>query len=117
MRDACDSAAAFAAWLSPPPVHAKMVLMASALVNPIDAGAVVENAGAQYLPQCAPQPPGVLRRERVAARERVQPREMERLVGVDIPHSGEEALVEQQRFQHAFARGQRAREFGWRELF
>jgi hypothetical protein len=49
-RSANNDAAASLAWLSTPPVHAKVVLMASAFVYPVYAGAIVENTIMQYLP-------------------------------------------------------------------
>jgi hypothetical protein len=53
--------------------------------------------------------------QRIAAAQRVEPGNMECLIGVDVADPGDKGLIEQERFQHPVVSGQAFRQQLWRK--
>src|SRR3990172_2422396 len=89
--DPADRHAAHRARLPVTLVNPEVILEVAAAVDPVDTGAVVAQAG--------PQAPDLVVVQRVAPPQRMDPRPVQGFVGVDVPHAGDEGLIEEQRLQ------------------
>src|SRR3990170_8366629 len=96
-HDPADRRAAHRAWLPVTLVNPEVILEVAAAVDPVDTGAVVAQAGPQRGAQAAPQAPDLIVVQRVAPLQRMEPRPVQGFVGVDVPHAGDEGLIEEQR--------------------
>ena len=88
--------------LTIPLVDLKMVLKITPTVNPIDAGAVSFDPLEKHLPDGCQQNRGLLLIQRACPGLRVDSGREQAFIGVDITQTGNEGLIQQQRFDRAF---------------
>src|SRR3990172_7509268 len=100
-HDPADRRAAHRARLPVTLVDPKVILEVAAAVDPVDTGAVVAQAGPQRGAQAAPQTPDLIVVKRVAPPQRMDPRPVQSLIGVDVSHAGDESLIEEQRLERS----------------
>ena len=102
-HDAPDRPAAAIARLIGAPIDRQPLRILARLAVRADvvaeARAPVGDPFAQDLAHGAVETPDIAGVERVGRPQRMEPRAPERLIGVDVPDAGDEALVEQQRLQ------------------
>src|SRR5688572_24037467 len=88
-----ESGAAAAAGLTLPAVHQQLELEVALVAGPgaivAHGGAVGPDRGLKDAPDLRVEPPVILRRKLPGRLRRVDPRRVERLVGVDVSDSGE----------------------------
>jgi len=82
-------------------VNAEIILEIAAAVYPIDARPLALNAIQQHRPHAFPQPGSLGFIQAVCRLQWVQPCQVQRFIGVDVAHSSNEGLVQQQRFELA----------------
>ena len=98
-NDALDFRPTDGAGLSIPPVDPEMILKIPTAVNPVDTGTIMADAILQHIPDRHTQDFGLVRRDRIRVRQRVEPGHMQGLVGIDVTQTGEERLVKQERLE------------------
>ena len=84
-------------------VHAKIILIFTAAINPVNAGAVAANAFLQHGLDRFAQRRGLFQRYGIRQPEWVQLRHVQGLIRIDVANPGEEGLVSEQRFELAAA--------------
>lgn len=82
-------------------VHLEIILETAAAIDPVNTGAVAADAFFQHLTHCLPQALAFRLAETVRAAQRMKFRQVQGFIGVDVTHSGQEMLVEQQGLQLA----------------
>src|SRR5688500_7341958 len=102
-HDALDPAPASVAWLLRSPIHRQPFRVLPGLAVRADviaeARAAVRDPLAQDLAYCAMKPSHFTCNQRVRGAQRMESRAPQRLVRVDVPDAGDEALVEEQRLE------------------
>ena len=101
-----DGCAAYRAGQPGTAVGAKMILKVAAAVHPIDGRAVALNTGLQHAADGRQQIARLRYAQVGGILQRVQARQVQGLIGVDIAQPGQKALVHQQGFELAAARAE-----------
>jgi len=93
-NDALDFRPAHGTWLAFAVVNAKVILVTTAPIDPVDAGTVMFDAVLQGLADGLLERLGLLRRYMIRNHQRMQPGAVQCLVGVDVPQTSQKALIE-----------------------
>ena len=81
------------AGISGPLVYLELVLKFTPTVNPVDAGAVMLNTILENFTNSREESSGLVKRYPVRNLARMEMRQVEGFIGIDIPHSGQKVLV------------------------
>lgn len=93
-----DRGAAYRTRTAIAPIHAKMILILAAAIDPIYAGAVAADAFLKNGADRLAQSPGLFLGDIVGSRQRVQLRDVQTFIGINIAKPGNEGLVKKQGF-------------------
>ena len=97
--DALDCGTANRAGFALAAINPEMVLEISATIDPVYAGAVAADAFLQYLPDCHPQDLGFFQCYRIRRRQWVEFGQVQSFISIDVTHTCQEGLVEQERLE------------------
>ncbi len=100
-HDTCNWRATFRAGFAGALVDAKIILEITAPVDPINTGAVAGDAIAQNGTDARKQPGSLPPGNGIGGGERMQASQVQGFIHIDIPHAGQERLVEQEWFELA----------------